>query len=80
MATLRTRIDRLEGKQGTNALGPSVIFLCGVGGLDRATGEATGVETAAAWVKAGAIHDYLIRERSETEETFKARAEALTKL
>lgn len=75
MATLRARLNRLEGKRGTSLDQPGIIYLCGVGAVD---GEATGARTAAAWVKVGTRHDYLIREDGETEEAFAARAEALS--
>jgi len=63
--TLRKRIDRLEGKRGTAALGPSVIFLC--------SGETC--EPLAAMLMGGGN---LTREDSETAEAFTARAEALS--
>ena len=61
--TLRNRIDRLEGKRGMAALGPSVIFLC--------SGE-TGEPLAAMLMGGGS----LTREDGETVESFTARAEA----
>ena len=61
--TLRKRLDRLEGKRGTAALGPSVIFFC--------SGE-TGEPLAAILMGGGS----LTREDGETAEAFTARAEA----
>ena len=61
--TLRKRLDRLEGKRGTAALGPSVVFLC----------EAETGEPLAAMLMGGGS---LTREDGETAEAFTARAEA----
>ncbi len=61
--TLRKRLDRLEGKRGTAALGPSVIFLC--------SGETA--EPLAAMLMGGGS---LTREDGETAEAFTARADA----
>ena len=61
--TLRKRLDRLEGKRGTAALGPSVIFLC--------SGE-TGEPLAAMLMGGGS----LTREDGETAEAFDACAHA----
>lgn len=58
---LRARLDRLEGKRGAAALGPSVIFLC----------EAETGEPVAAMVMGGGN---LTREDGETAEAFRARA------
>jgi len=61
--TLRKRLDLLEGKRGTAALGPSVIFLC--------SGE-SGEPLAAMLMGGGSLP----REDGETAEAFTARAEA----
>lgn len=63
MATLRTRIDKLEGKRGGAARGPSMIFLC--------SGE-TGEPLAVLLMGGGS----LTRETGEAVEAFAARAEA----
>ena len=60
---LRRQLDRLEGKRGTAACGPSVIFLC--------SGE-TGEPLAAMLMGGGS----LTREDGETVEGFNARADA----
>jgi hypothetical protein len=65
MATLRRRLERLEGKRGAAVRGPSVIFLC--------SGE-TGEPLAAMLMGGGT----LTREDGETVEAFTARAEALS--
>lgn len=62
MATLRTRLDRLEGRRGTAARGPAVVFLC--------SGE-TGEPLAALLMGGGT----LTREDGETVEAFTARAD-----
>jgi hypothetical protein len=63
MATLRTRLDRLEGKRGAACAGPSVIYLC-----DAETGE-----PGAALMTGG---DSSTREAGEGAEAFTARATA----
>ena len=60
--TLRKRIDRLDGKRGTAALGPSLIFLC--------SGETS--EPLAALLMSD---ESLTREDGETAESFTAQAE-----
>lgn len=60
MATLRTRLDRLEGKRGGADGGPAVIFLCESGG-----------EARAALVMGGGT---LSREPDESDADFMARA------
>lgn len=59
--TLRKRLDKLEGKRGTTAHGPSVIFLC-----DGETGE----PLSAMLMRGGT----LTREDGEAAEAFTARA------
>lgn len=61
--TLSKRLDRLKGKRGTAALGPSVVFLC--------SGESG--EPLAAMLMGGGS---LTREDGETAEAFTARAKA----
>ena len=61
--TLRARLDRLEGKRGTAARGPSVIFLC-----------AAGTSEPLAAMLIGGVS--LTREDGETAEAFTARANA----
>jgi len=63
MATLRTRLDRIEAKRGGAGAGPSVIYLC-----DATTGE-----PGAALLMGGGG---LVRETGETADTFETRAEA----
>ena len=77
MATLRTRLDRLEGKRGTSFGKPDVIYLCGVDAVD---GKAIGARKAVAWVKVGARRDYLIREDGETEAEFIERVDRMGSL
>lgn len=60
MATLRTRLERLEVKRGGADGGPAVIFLCEAGG-----------EARAALVMGGGT---LSREPDESETAFTARA------
>lgn len=60
MATLRRRLDRLEGKRGGPDGEPAVIFLCEAGG-----------EARAALVTGGGT---LSREPNESEAAFIARA------
>ena len=80
MATLRTRLDRLEGKRGTSFGKPDVIYLCGVDAVDRETGEVTVARKSAAWVNVGASYDYLIREDGETEAEFIERVDRMGSL
>ncbi|MBR3369801.1 MAG: hypothetical protein IKG52_04145 [Rhodobacteraceae bacterium] len=61
--TLRKRLGRLEGKRGTAAPGPSLVFLC----------EAETREPLAAMLMGGGS---LTREDGETVEAFTAQAEA----
>lgn len=61
MATLRKRLDRLEGRRGGAGRGPAVIFIC-----DAETGE-----PFAALTKGGGAST---REPGETAEAFTARA------
>lgn len=58
---MRRRLDKLEGKRGGMALGPSVIFLCAAGNGEPLTALLTG----------GGAPD---RESGETAEAFTARA------
>lgn len=63
MATLRTRLERLEGRRWAVGAGPSLIILC-----SGETGEPMG-----ALLMGG---ETLTREAGETAEAFTARAEA----
>lgn len=61
MTTLRTRLERLEGKRGDADAGPAMVFIC-----DAATGE-----PGAALMRGGGG---LTREPGETEADFTTRA------
>lgn len=65
MANLQTRLERLEGKRGSDDAGPSVIMIC-----DATTGEPRG-----ALVVGGAG---LTREADESADAFTGRMQALS--
>ena len=77
MTTLRTRLDRLEARRGTQVYRPEVtcISIRGVYAVDRETGEVTGADTASAIVWARNGWKTIILEDSDTKADFLKRVE-----